>query len=95
MPTDLKEHFDAGPLTDLPGHCKWCGGVIPDGTEFLMHDPGYERGNAAAGDPVAFCTAECLYKAERIFDGMTQSQLAQVEAAIEQVRSEDTTTRKH
>ena len=29
MTSILDEHLEAGELTDLPGHCKFCGSICP------------------------------------------------------------------
>ena len=76
----LQEHFAAGELTDLPGHCKLCGATAPE-SPHLMHDP-YGK-----GDPLVFCSPECLYKAEHIFDGLSADTLAVLDVAISAVEA--------
>lgn len=73
----LDEHFklmlEKGELADLEGHCKFCGEEIVE--EHLMHDP------TGRGEPIKFCSADCLYKAEHIFDDL-QDKLPALELAI-------------
>ena len=72
----IRQHFEAGELVDLPGHCKLCGATAPDESPHLMHDP-YGK-----GDPLVFCSAACLHNAEHLFDGLDAENLALLDVAI-------------
>lgn len=78
---DLRDHMNAGHATDLEGHCKLCGKLIETPGVHLMHDPDTQR----AGKPLDFCSAECLYKAEHIFDGLPVETLQKIKTAIDAV----------
>jgi len=78
---DLQEHLAAGPTTDLEGNCKLCGKLIETPGVHLMHDPDTER----AGPPIDFCSAECLYKAEHIFDGLPVAVKLKIRNAIDAI----------
>lgn len=75
---DLTEHFAAGPATDLPGHCKWCG-LLVRSDEHLMHDPD------GIGEPLRFCSEQCLQKASTIFDALSPEQAADLGVVIDAV----------
>lgn len=79
----MKNMLEKGELTDLEGHCKFCGEEIVE--EHLMHDP------SGQGEPIKFCSADCLYKAEHIFDGL-EDKKPQLEMLIAQAEAENETS---
>lgn len=79
----LREYLTEGNEdSDLPGHCKWCG-IATDSDEHLMYDPD------GRGAPIAFCSAEHLDKASRMFEGLAPEQLAVIERATTVAEVED------
>lgn len=73
----MQEHLEAGELTDLPGHCKFCGKEI-----ITVHAVPLPPGEVEPS--LQCCSAECVFKIEHFFDDLPAEKLKELEVAIAQ-----------